>query len=95
MVQKPPATAGEPRAPSAHVALGVRDVIVAQLGVAPERVRPETYLIDLDADPLDLIEIVLGLESTFGVQLSTVSPARLRTVRDAVLLVERHLSARG
>jgi acyl carrier protein len=77
--------------PDPTVEAGVRDVIVAHLGIEPERVRLESWFHDLDADSLDVIEILLGLEGQFDLALSTVPPRSLHTVADAVRLVTQRL----
>ena len=63
----------------------VRDHLVAELEVAPDRITPETrFREDLDADSLDLYELVMELEDSYGIRVSEEEAAELRTVGDAV-----------
>lgn len=63
----------------------VRDHLAAELEVAPDRITPETrFREDLDADSLDLYELVMELEDRYGIRVSEEEAAELRTVGDAV-----------
>ena len=71
----------------------VRRLVGKRLGVAGDRITPETSFIgDLGADSLALIELTLALEETFDIPDDELD--RLRTVRDAVASVNRHLRTR-
>ena len=66
----------------------VRDHLVAELEVAPDRVKPETrFREDLDADSLDLYELLMELEDRYGIRVSEEEAAEIETVNDAVELV--------
>ena len=63
----------------------VRDHLSTELEVSPERIRPETrFREDLDADSLDLYELVMELEDQYGIRVSEEEAARIETVGDAV-----------
>ncbi len=68
----------------------VRTVVVGQLGVDEEEVKPESSLIDdLNADSLDLVELVMSLEEEFstdgrGLEIPDADAERIKTVQDAV-----------
>ncbi len=63
----------------------VRDHLVAELEVTPERITPETrFREDLDADSLDLYELVMELEDHYGIRVSEEEAAGIETVGDAV-----------
>jgi acyl carrier protein len=63
----------------------VRDHLVAELEVAPEKVAPETrFREDLDADSLDLYELLMELEDRYGIRVSEEEAAEIATVGDAV-----------
>jgi len=63
----------------------VRDHLVAELEVPAERITPETrFREDLEADSLDLYELVMELEDRYGIRVSEEQAAELRTVGDAV-----------
>ena len=63
----------------------VREHLSTELEVAPDRIQPETrFREDLDADSLDLYELVMELEDRYGIRVSEEEAARIETVGDAV-----------
>jgi acyl carrier protein len=63
----------------------VRDLVVEQLGVAPEEVKPEARFIeDLGADSLDTVELVMAFEDKFGVEIPDEDAEKMITVGAAV-----------
>ena len=67
----------------------IQDIIVEQLGVAPEMVTMETNLIkDLEADSLDAVEIILAIEEEFEIEISDEEAETIQTVQDLVNYVE-------
>lgn len=63
----------------------VRDHLVTELEVEPDRIGPETsFREDLDADSLDLYELVMELEDRYGIRVSEEEAAEIVTVGDAV-----------
>jgi acyl carrier protein len=63
----------------------VRSHLSTELEVAPEKIQPETrFREDLDADSLDLYELVMELEDRYGIRVSEEEAADIETVRDAV-----------
>lgn len=67
----------------------VRELICENLSVAPEEVTPQaTFSGDLNADSLDMVELVMALEEAFGVTISEDEAERIQTVGDAVAFVE-------
>ena len=72
----------------------VSDHLVTELEVAPERIKPETrFREDLDADSLDLYELVMELEDRYGVSVSEEQATHIKTVGDAVGFVLEHAPA--
>ena len=66
----------------------IKEIIVEQLGVNEEDVQLETRFIeDLDADSLDLFQVIMELEDTFNVKVEDVE--NIKTVSDAVLFIEK------
>ncbi len=62
-------------------------------GLDADKVVPEAELLrDLDLDSLDTMELTLGLEERFGVEIPDAELEGLVTVSDAVDLIERKLS---
>ena len=66
----------------------IKEIIVEQLGVHEEDVQLETRFIeDLDADSLDLFQVIMELEDTFNVKVEDVE--NIKTVSDAVSFIEK------
>lgn len=67
----------------------VRELICENLSVAPEEVTAAaTFSGDLNADSLDMVELVMALEEAFGVTISEDEAERIQTVGDAVAFIE-------
>ena len=65
----------------------IREIVVEQLGVNEEDVKLETRFIeDLEADSLDLFQVIMELEDAFDVKVEEVDG--LKTVADAVKYIE-------
>ena len=63
----------------------VKKVIVEQLDVAEEEVTPTaSFVDDLGADSLDVVELVMGLEEEFEIEIPDEDAEKLRTVGDAI-----------
>lgn len=63
----------------------IRDIIVEQLGVDPEEVTMESSFIDdLGADSLDIVELIMALEEEFDVEISDEDAEKIKTVGDVV-----------
>lgn len=69
----------------------VRHIIVEQLGVDEEEVKPEaTFVDDLGADSLDVVELVMALEEEFGIEISDEDAEKLVSVQQAVNYIDAH-----
>lgn len=67
----------------------VRTIIVDQLGVEPEDVKMEASFRDeLEADSLDLVELIMQFEEEFGGEISDEQAQKILTVGDAVRFLE-------
>lgn len=65
-----------------------RDHLAEELEVDPAKITAETrFKQDLDADSLDLYELVMELEDRYGISVSEEQAARIETVGDAVNFV--------
>ncbi len=66
----------------------VKGIIVEQLGVSPDEVREEaSFQEDLNADSLDLVELIMSMEDKFGVKIPDEDAEKILTVSDAVQYV--------
>ena len=69
----------------------VRGILVEQLGVDEEQVTDDaSFQGDLDADSLDLVELIMELEDQFGLKISDEDAQKIATVGEAVDYVTTH-----
>jgi acyl carrier protein len=70
----------------------VRSHLATELEVEPDRIKDDTrFREDLDADSLDLYELVMELEDTYGIKVSEEEAARIENVGQAVDFVVEHV----
>ena len=71
----------------------VREIICQQLEVSPEQLRPEaSFVDDLKADSLAVVELVLALEQEFKLEIPEEDTERIKTVKDATDYIKSHVS---
>ena len=71
----------------------VKALIVEQLDVDPDIIDMDTDLMkDLEADSLDAVEVILGVEEEFDIEIPDENAEDFATVRDIVEYVESRLS---
>lgn len=74
------------------VLVELRAVMKSEFGLSPERIQPETHLIDdLDLDSIDLIDLAVSVEESTGRALEEQELKSVRTVQDAVDLIHAGL----
>ncbi len=67
----------------------VIDIVVEQLGVDPAEVSAEkSFIEDLNADSLDLTELIMTFEERFGFEIAEEEAEKLKTVGDVVKFIE-------
>jgi acyl carrier protein len=72
----------------------VRDHLATELEIEPARIEEQSrFKEDLDADSLDLYELVMELEDGYGISVSEEQAAEIKTVGDAVDFVMEHAPA--
>jgi acyl carrier protein len=63
----------------------VKDLIAESLGVNPTEVVPDaSFIDDLGADSLDIVELVMAIEKEFGIEIPDEDAEKISTVQDAV-----------
>ena len=68
----------------------VREIVVEELNVTEEQVTPEaTFQEDLNADSLDVVELVMRLEDAFDITIPDEDAEKIRTVGQAVDYIEQ------
>jgi acyl carrier protein len=69
----------------------VKDIIVEQLGVDESEVKPEaSFIDDLGADSLDIVELIMALEEEFDLEIPDKDAEKIVTVNDAVEYIKAH-----
>lgn len=68
----------------------VKTVIVEQLGVDEADVTDDaSFVDDLNADSLDIVELVMALEEEFGISIPDEEAESIKTVGDAIAFIEK------
>ncbi len=74
-----------------NIEVKVKAIIVRQLGVKDEEVALEkSFVNDLGADSLDIVELVMAMEDEFGFEIPDDEAEGIRTVGDAVTYINAH-----
>lgn len=69
----------------------VKSLMVEQLDVDEEEVKPKTTFEDLDADSLDVVELVMALEEEFDLEISDEAVENIKTVADIIDYIEKSI----
>ena len=69
----------------------VRGIVAERLGVDEDKVTMDAEFIgDLNADSLDLVEVIMAMEQEFDLEIKDEEAENIRTVADAVNFIEEH-----
>lgn len=69
----------------------VKEIIVEQLDVEEEKITMEaSFREDLEADSLDVVELVMELEDEFDIEIADEETEKIQTVGDAVTFIENN-----
>ena len=72
----------------------VKHIIVEQLGVDEDEVKSEaSFVDDLGADSLDVVELVMALEEEFGLEISDEDAEKIGNVQQAIDYIEAHVKS--
>src|SRR5512146_1602130 len=76
---------------SATIEQKVKNIIADQLGVGEEEIkRTSSFIEDLGADSLDIVELVMAMEEEFEVEIPDEEAENIKTVQDAVNYITTH-----
>ena len=69
----------------------VRDIVVDQLGVEADEVNIDsTFIDDLGADSLDIVELIMASEEEFGIEIPDEAAEKIKTVQDVVSYIDQN-----
>ena len=74
-----------------HVQERVKNIIVEQLGVEADPVKPEAQFVnELGADSLDTVDLIMALEEEFDIEIPDEKAEKIKTVGEAVAYIEEN-----
>jgi acyl carrier protein len=69
----------------------VKSIIADQLGVGADEIKPaSSFIEDLGADSLDIVELVMAMEEEFAVEIPDEEAENIKTVGDAINYIKTH-----
>ena len=69
----------------------VKKIVVEHLGVEEDKVTPDaSFIDDLGADSLDIVELVMAFEEEFGVEIPDDAAEKITTVKDAIDYIDQN-----
>ena len=72
----------------------VAEIIVEQLGITRGEIVPEaSFIDDLGADSLDIVELVMAMEETFDIEIPDDDAEKIQTIGDAYSYVRERLGS--
>jgi acyl carrier protein len=72
----------------------IKEIIADQLGVEIEKLKEDTSFVqDLGADSLDVVELVMAFEEEFGIEIPDEDAEKIRTVGDVINYLKERVQA--
>tara|TARA_Y100000590_G_scaffold33363_4_gene36545 strand:+ start:4130 stop:4366 length:237 start_codon:yes stop_codon:yes gene_type:complete len=72
----------------------IGEIIIEQLGVSKEEIVPEaSFVDDLGADSLDIVELVMAMEEEFDVEISDDDAEKIQTIGAALSYLKKKLAS--
>ena len=69
----------------------VKKIVAEKLSVEPDEVVAEaSFVDDLGADSLDLVELIMAMEEAFDIEISDEEAEKLQTVQDSINYIKKH-----
>ena len=76
---------------SSEIAQKVKAMVAERMDVEESKITEDTHFVnDLQADSLDMAELVIDMEEEFGIQISDEEAQKIETVGQAVKYIEEH-----
>ncbi|RMF66157.1 MAG: acyl carrier protein [Alphaproteobacteria bacterium] len=76
------------------IAERVKKIVVEHLGVEEAKVTEEaSFIDDLGADSLDIVELVMAFEEEFGIEIPDDAAEKIQTIKDAIDYIKEHAEA--
>ncbi|MGI6524768.1 MAG: acyl carrier protein [Bdellovibrionota bacterium] len=74
---------------SDEIAERIKSIIVEQLSVSAEEVTPEaSFIEDLGADSLDIVELIMALEEEYDIEIPDADAEKIQTVQDVITYIQ-------
>ena len=72
----------------------IKEIVVEQLGVSADEVIPEaSFIDDLGADSLDIVELVMAIEEEYGLEIPDDDAEKMQTIQDAIRYIDERRTA--
>jgi len=69
----------------------IRKIVADQLNVAPASITAETRFEDLNADSLDVVEVIMALEDEFGISIPDEAAEQIKNIGAAVEFINENI----
>lgn len=70
----------------------LKEIIAEQLGISEDEIVPEaSFIEDLGADSLDIVELIMALEEEFDIEITDEEAEKIQTVQDAINFIMENI----